>query len=45
MGARGVSGRCTVSGKTVGIIGLGRIGKSLVKRLSGFEARILVHQP
>jgi D-3-phosphoglycerate dehydrogenase len=24
---------------------LGRIGKSLVKRLSGFEARILVHQP
>jgi D-3-phosphoglycerate dehydrogenase len=28
-------------GKTVGIIGLGRIGKSLVKRLSGFDARIL----
>ena len=28
-------------GKTVGIIGLGRIGKSLVKRLSGFEVRIL----
>ena len=28
--------------KTVGIVGLGRIGKSLVKRLSGFEARVLV---
>jgi D-3-phosphoglycerate dehydrogenase len=28
--------------KTVGIVGLGRIGKSLVKRLSGFDARVLV---
>ena len=27
--------------KTVGIIGLGRIGRSLAKRLSGFEAEIL----
>lgn len=28
-------------GKTVGIVGLGRIGSSLVKRLSGFDVRIL----
>lgn len=31
--------------KTVGIIGLGRIGKSLVKRLCGFDCRVLVHTP
>jgi len=31
--------------KTVGVIGLGRIGRSVVKRLTGFETRILVHTP
>ncbi len=31
--------------KTVGIVGLGRIGRSVVKRLTGFEATILVHTP
>lgn len=30
---------------TVGIVGLGRIGRSLVKRLRGFDATILIHTP
>lgn len=29
--------------KTVGIVGLGRIGKAVLRRLHGFEASILVH--
>ncbi|WP_165184508.1 phosphoglycerate dehydrogenase [Caulobacter soli] len=29
--------------KTVGVVGLGRIGKSVVKRLSGFDCNVLVH--
>ncbi len=29
--------------KTVGLVGLGRIGKSVVRRLSGFDAKVLVH--
>lgn len=32
-----------VSGKTVGIIGLGSIGKGVAKRLAGFDCRILYH--
>lgn len=31
--------------KTVGIIGFGRIGRSVAQRLRGFEAHILVHTP
>jgi D-3-phosphoglycerate dehydrogenase len=31
--------------KTVGIVGLGRIGRSVLKRLTGFEATMLVHTP
>lgn len=29
--------------KTVGVVGLGNIGKAVVKRLQGFDTRILVH--
>src|ERR1700692_1822109 len=31
--------------KTVGIVGLGRIGRGVLKRLMGFEATLLVHTP
>jgi D-3-phosphoglycerate dehydrogenase len=31
--------------KTVGLVGLGRIGKSVVKRLAGFDCKVLVHTP
>ncbi len=31
--------------KTVGIVGLGRIGRGLARRLGGFDARVLVHTP
>lgn len=31
--------------KTVGIVGLGRIGRSVAQRLQGFETEILVHSP
>ena len=32
-----------VSGKTLGFIGLGRIGKAVVRRARGFEMRVLYH--
>ena len=31
--------------KTVGVVGAGRIGASVLKRLKGFDAQILVHAP
>jgi D-3-phosphoglycerate dehydrogenase len=35
----------TLEDKTVGIIGLGAIGKHLAKRLSGFDCRLLAYDP
>lgn len=32
-----------LTGKTVGIVGMGNIGKNLVKLLKGFECRVLYH--
>jgi phosphoglycerate dehydrogenase-like enzyme len=32
-----------LEGKTVGIVGLGRIGKKVVRRLQGFDVRVLYH--
>ena len=34
-----------LSGKTVGIVGLGRIGKLVARRLSGFDVRLLATDP
>ncbi len=34
-----------LTGKTVGILGLGNIGRLLVKRLSGFDVKILGYDP
>ncbi|MEI6564487.1 MAG: 3-phosphoglycerate dehydrogenase family protein [bacterium] len=34
-----------VSGKTVGIVGLGNIGRLVVKRLSGFDCKFLGYDP
>lgn len=35
----------TLEGKTVGILGLGAIGKQLAKRLAGFDCQILAYDP
>lgn len=34
-----------VSGKTLGIIGMGRIGKAVAKRASGFDMKLIYHNP
>lgn len=33
----------TLAGKTVGVIGLGRIGKAVVRRLSGFDVTVIAY--
>ena len=35
----------SVSGKTVGVVGFGDIGKSTVKRLGGFDVNVTVYDP
>src|SRR5512141_1200556 len=35
----------SLEGKTVGILGLGAIGKQLARRLTGFDCRILAYDP
>jgi D-3-phosphoglycerate dehydrogenase len=35
----------SLEGKTIGILGLGAIGRQLVRRLQGFDCRIVVHDP
>jgi len=35
----------SIEGKTVGILGLGAIGKQLARRLSGFDCRIMAYDP
>jgi phosphoglycerate dehydrogenase-like enzyme len=34
-----------VTGKTLGLVGLGRIGQMVARRARGFEMRILAHEP
>jgi len=35
----------TLEGKTVGLLGLGAIGKQVARRLSGFDCRLLAYDP
>jgi D-3-phosphoglycerate dehydrogenase len=44
-GWRGLTHSATLRGATVGIVGLGRIGRGVAQRLSGWEARIIGYDP
>jgi phosphoglycerate dehydrogenase-like enzyme len=37
--------RADIFGKTLGVVGLGRIGKSVVRRAKGFDMRVLAFEP
>jgi len=39
------SGRETLMGRTVGLVGFGRIGRGIAERLRPFDVRLLVHDP
>ncbi|NIO07588.1 MAG: hypothetical protein GTO40_06100 [Deltaproteobacteria bacterium] len=34
-----------ISGKTIGIVGLGRVGKAVAKRLQGWDVRVIAYDP
>jgi D-3-phosphoglycerate dehydrogenase len=42
---RGENAGPEISGRTVGLIGLGNIGRALARLLSGFRVKLLVHDP
>lgn len=44
-GWRGLTHSATLRGATIGIVGLGRIGRGVAQRLSGWEARIIAFDP
>jgi D-3-phosphoglycerate dehydrogenase len=44
-GWRGLTHSATLRGATVGIVGLGRIGRGVAQRLSGWEAQIIAFDP
>lgn len=44
-GRAGCGGSVLLSGATIGIVGLGQLGRALLRLLAGFRARVLVHDP
>lgn len=44
-GEHGVLVGTELSGKTVGLIGLGRIARLVARRLAGFDVRVIAHDP
>ncbi|OAE56785.1 hypothetical protein A7J67_09130 [Achromobacter xylosoxidans] len=44
-GKSGVSVGTELSGKTVGLVGLGRIARLVARRLAGFDVRVMAHDP